>query len=140
MPVRKADVVWEGSNTEGKGKISFDSVSLNYTRASRFESAEGSNPEELLAAAHASCFALALAGGLTRANFPPKQLHVAASVSIEKVGEGFKITRIVLDVEADVPGIDAALFQEKAEIAKKGCPVSVALAGVDEIVLNARLK
>jgi osmotically inducible protein OsmC len=140
MPVRKADVLWEGTNTEGKGTISFGSVALPYTRASRFEEAAGSNPEELLAAAHASCFSLALAGNLTRAEFPPKALHTSAEVSIEKGAEGFKITRIVLSVEAEVPGINPDLFMEKAESAKRTCPVSMALAGVDEIVLSAKLK
>jgi osmotically inducible protein OsmC len=140
MPVRKAEAVWEGSNTEGKGTITAGGVHVPYSRASRFEDAAGGNPEELLGAAHASCFSMALASALSRAEFPPKRIHTTAQVSIEKVGEGFKITKIVLDVEAEVPGIDAKLFMEKAETAKKTCPVSVALAGVDEIVLNAKLK
>jgi osmotically inducible protein OsmC len=140
MPVRKANVVWEGTNTEGKGTISFGGMTASYTRASRFDDAPGTNPEELLGAAHAACFSLALAGALTRANFPPKQIQTTAQVSLEKVGEGFKITRIVLDTEADVPGIDPKLFMEKAEGAKATCPVSMALAGVSEIVLNAKLK
>jgi osmotically inducible protein OsmC len=115
-------------------------MSVPYSRASRFEDAAGSNPEELLGAAHAACFSMALSGLLSRANFPPKRIRTTAGVTIEKVGEGFRITKIVLDVEAEVPGIDAALFMEKAETAKKTCPVSVALGGVDEIVLNAKLK
>ena len=140
MPDRKAEAIWEGSITEGKGSMTMHGMTLPYSRASRFEDAEGSNPEELLGAAHAACFSMALSGQLSRANFPPKQLHTTASVRIEKVGDGFKVTRITLDVEADVPGIDQATFMEKAEIAKKTCPISVALAGVDQIVLNARLK
>lgn len=140
MPDRKAEAVWEGTITEGKGDIKVAGASFPYSRASRFENGTGSNPEEMLGAAHAACYSMALSGQLTRAEFPPKSIHTTASVRIEKVGEGFKITRITLDVEAEVPGIDAALFQEKAEIAKKTCPISVALGAVDEVVLNAKLK
>lgn len=138
MPVRNADVIWEGSNTEGKGTIKVAGASLPYTRASRFEEAPGTNPEELLGAAHAACFSMALAGNLTRAEFPPKKIHTTARVKLEKVEEGFKITQVLLETEVEAPGIDKALFVEKAEAAKKGCPVSMALAGV-EIVLNATL-
>ena len=140
MPTRKGNAVWQGSNTEGGGTISFGGTSLPYTRAMRFEDAPGTNPEELLGAAHAACFTMALAGNLTRAEFPPKNLNTTASVTLEKLAEGFKITKIVLDVEAEVPGISPEVFMEKAEAAKKTCPVSMALGGVDEIVMNARLK
>ena len=91
-------------------------------------------------AANLACYSMALSAQLSRAEFPPKRIHTTAQVFLEKVNEGFKITKIVLDVEAEVPGIDAALFMEKAEIAKKTCPVSVALGAIDEIVLNAKLK
>jgi len=138
MPVRNAEVIWEGSNTEGKGTIHVAGASMPYTRASRFEEAPGTNPEELLGAAHAACFSMALAGQLTHAEFPPKKIHTTAKVKLEKVEEGFKITQVLLETEADVPGIEQALFLEKAEAAKKGCPVSMALAGV-EILLNANL-
>src|SRR5690348_6214235 len=108
MPDRKAEAVWEGSNSEGGGKIMVSGVTLPYTRASRFENGQGSNPEELLGAAHAGCFTMALAGNLTRAEFPPTSIHTTASVRIEKVGDAFKVTKITLDCEAVVPGIDAA--------------------------------
>lgn len=140
MPDRKGEAIWEGTSTEGKGSIMVHGVTLPYTRASRFEEAEGSNPEELLGAAHAACFSMALSSQLSRANFPPKQVHTTALVHIEKIGDGFKVTRITLNVEAEVPGIDQATFLEKAETAKKTCPISVALGAVDEIVVNATLK
>jgi len=140
MPDRKAEATWEGTITDGKGSIGVHGLTLPFSRASRFEEAEGSNPEELLGAAHAACFSMALSGQLTRANLTPKQIHTTALVHIERVGDGFKVTRITLNVEAEVPGIDQKTFLEKAEVAKKTCPISVALGGVDEIVLNAKLK
>ncbi len=141
MPVRNAEAVWEGSITEGKGKVKFGNPPYEgtYTRASRFEDAAGTNPEEILGAAHAACFSMALAGNLTRANFPPEHVHTTAQVSIEKVAEGFKITKIALNTEVKAPGLDEKTFKELADKAKAGCPVSVALAGVDEISLTAKL-
>jgi len=140
MPVRKANAVWEGSLKEGQGTMRLGSGAFEgrYSFGSRFEEAGGTNPEELIGAAHAGCFSMAFAAGLGRAGFPPKRVATSAKVHIEKVGEGFKITRIELDNESEVPGIDDATFQEAARKAKEGCPVSQALGGV-EITLNARL-
>jgi osmotically inducible protein OsmC len=140
MPVRKANAVWEGSLKEGQGKVSLGSGAYEgrYSFGSRFEEAGGTNPEELIGAAHAGCFSMALSAGLGRAGHNPTRVATSAKVHLEKVGEGFKITRIELDNESQVPGIDDAAFQEQAKKAKEGCPVSQALAGV-EISLNARL-
>ena len=140
MPKRTASAVWEGTIKEGKGRVSLGSGAFEgqYSFASRFEEGVGTNPEELIGAAHAGCFSMALSGGLTRAGFTPMRISTAASVSLGKVGEGFKITKIELDTEAEVPGIEEAAFLELAEAAKKNCPVSQALAGT-EITLNARL-
>ena len=109
-----------------------------YSFASRFEDGDGTNPEELIAAAHAGCFSMALSAGLGRAGYTPTSVSTRASVHIERGDSGFRISRIDLDTEADVPGIDQAAFQEQAEAAKQGCPVSQALAG-PEITLTARL-
>jgi osmotically inducible protein OsmC len=110
----------------------------HYSFGSRFGSDKGSNPEELIAAAHAGCFSMALALGLGKAGFTPRRIHTTAKAQIEHVAEGFRITRIDLDTEAEVPSISDATFREQAEAAKQGCPVSRALAGT-EITLNARL-
>lgn len=140
MPVRKANAVWEGNLKEGQGKVALGSGAFEgrYSFGSRFEEAGGTNPEELIGAAHAGCFSMALTAGLGRSGFNPKRVATSAKVHLEKVGEGFKITRIELDNESEVPGIDETAFQEHAKKAKEGCPVSQALAGV-EITLNARL-
>jgi lipoyl-dependent peroxiredoxin len=140
MPVRKANAVWEGSLKEGHGTIALGSGAYEgrYSFGSRFEETGGTNPEELIGAAHAGCFSMALSAGLGRAGFTPKRVATSAKVHLEKVGEGFKITRIELDNESEVPGIDESTFREHANKAKEGCPVSQALAGV-EITLNARL-
>jgi len=140
MPVRKADAVWEGDIRGGNGKVSLGSGAFEgrYSFGSRFEEGAGTNPEELIGAAHAGCFSMALSGGLGRGGHTPKRIATTAKVHIEKVGEGFAITRIELDTQAEVPGIDDATFQEFAKKAKEGCPVSRALAGT-EITLNAKL-
>jgi len=140
MPVRKANAVWEGNLKEGHGKVALGSGSFEgpYSFGSRFEEAKGTNPEELLGAAHAGCFSMALTAGLGRSGHNPERVATSAKVHLEKVGEGFKITRIELDNESKVPGLDEATFQEHAKKAKEGCPVSQALAGV-EITLNAKL-
>ena len=140
MPVRSAKAVWEGGLKDGQGKVSLGSGAFEgrYSFGSRFEEAGGTNPEELIGAAHAGCFSMALTAGLGRSGFAPKRVATSAKVHLEKVGEGFKITRIELDNESQVPGIDEATFQEHARKAKEGCPVSQALGGVD-ITLNARL-
>jgi osmotically inducible protein OsmC len=110
-----------------------------YSAASRFEEGEGTNPEELIAAAHAGCFSMAFGLQLERAGFPPTKVETTAKVHLTKDDAGFKIRKIELITNATVPGIDAATFQEKANAAKAGCPVSVALGGVDEITLDATL-
>ena len=140
MPVRNADAQWEGTLQAGKGTMRFGSGAFEgqYSFASRFEDGTGTNPEELIAAAHAGCFSMALSGGLTRAGHPPNRVHTTAKVHLEKGDAGFRISTIELDTEAEVPGIDDAGFQEAAAAAKSGCPVSQALAAVD-IKLNARL-
>lgn len=140
MAKRTASAVWEGTLKDGQGKVKLGSGAFEgqYSFASRFEEGTGTNPEELIGAAHAGCFSMALAAGLSRAGFSPKRISTKASVSLEKVGEGFKITTIGLDTQAEVPGIDENTFLEHAETAKKNCPVSQALAGT-EIKLNASL-
>jgi osmotically inducible protein OsmC len=140
MPVRQAKAVWEGGLKDGEGRVSLGSGAFEgrYSFGSRFEAAGGTNPEELIGAAHAGCFSMALSAGLGRAGFAPRRVATSAKVHLEKVGEGFKITRIELDNESEVPGIDDAAFQDQARKAKEGCPVSQALAGVD-ISLNAKL-
>jgi osmotically inducible protein OsmC len=140
MPVRKANAVWEGGLKGGKGTVALGSGAFQgpYSFGSRFEEAGGTNPEELIGAAHAGCFSMAFAAGLERAGHAPKRVATSAKVHLEKAGEGFRITRIELATEAEVPGIDEAAFQEQARKAKEGCPVSQALAGT-EIVLDAHL-
>jgi osmotically inducible protein OsmC len=140
MAKRTASAVWEGTLREGKGTVKLGSGAFEgqYSFASRFEEGTGTNPEELIGAAHAGCFSMALAAGLTKAGFKPTRISTKANVSLEKVGEGFKITTIELDTEGEVPGIDEKTFLGQAETAKKNCPVSQALAGTD-IKLNAKL-
>lgn len=140
MAKRTASAVWEGTIKEGKGTVKLGSGAFEgqYSFASRFEEGTGTNPEELIGAAHAGCFSMALAAGLTRAGFNPTRISTTANVRLEKVGEGFKITTIELNTEGQVPGIDENVFLEQAETAKKNCPVSQALAGT-EITLNAKL-
>jgi len=140
MPVRKAEAVWEGNLKEGKGKMKLGSGAFEgaYSFASRFEDAMGTNPEELIGAAHAGCFSMALSLFLGNAGYLPERISTVAHVRLDKVGEGFKITKIDLETEAKIPGIDEKKFMEQAEAAKKGCPVSQALAGT-EITLKAKL-
>jgi osmotically inducible protein OsmC len=140
MAARTAEAEWKGSLREGKGTMKLGSGAYEgaYSFASRFENGTGTNPEELIGAAHAGCFSMALSAGLGRAGITPTRIHTTARVYLEKVGEGFGITRIELNTEAQVPGIDNATFQKHAEDAKKGCPVSKALAGL-QISLTAKL-
>jgi osmotically inducible protein OsmC len=140
MVDRTAEAEWRGGLQDGSGSMKFGSGAFEgaYSFGSRFQDAKGTNPEELIAAAHAGCFSMALAAGLGRAGFPPKRVHTSAKASLDKTDGGFGITRIELTTEAEVPGIDAAKFQEQAEAAKQGCPVSKALAGT-KITLQARL-
>jgi len=140
MPVRTSEAEWRGNLREGKGRVKLGSGAFegSYSFPSRFEEGKGTNPEELLGAAHAGCYSMALSAGLSKAGHPPTRVHTVARVHLEKVGEGFGITRIELECEAEVPGIAAPAFQEQAEGAKKGCPVSKALAAT-EITLKAKL-
>lgn len=140
MAIRTATAVWEGDLKGGKGKMKFGGGAFDgqYSFSSRFEEGPGTNPEELIGAAHAGCFSMAFSGRLTKAGFPPKSVNTTAKVYLEKVGEGFKITTVELDTKGDVPGIDEAKFKEIAEDAKKNCPVSQALGGVT-IRVNASL-
>lgn len=139
MPTRKAEAVWNGNLTEGKGVVKLGSGAFegSYSFASRFEDGAGTNPEELIGAAHAGCFTMALNAGLTKAGHSPKRLHTTAKVKVEKVGEGFEITRIDLELDGDVPGVSDEDFAKFALDAKVNCPVSKALAGTEiELKIN----
>ncbi len=139
MPVRSAEAEWKGNLLEGSGHMKMGtSYDGPFTFKSRMESGPGTNPEELIAAAHSGCFSMAFSATLAKNGFSPKRVHTKAGVRFEKVGDGFAITSIDLTTEAEVPGIDAAKFQELAEAAKNGCPVSKALAGT-KINLPAKL-
>ena len=140
MPRRKAEARWDGSLTEGRGNMRMATGSYEgpYSFQSRFEEGDGTNPEELIAAAHAGCFSMALSGELGGAGHEPESVETTATVHIEKADPGFKITRIELDTRARVPGIDEEEFQRKVEAAKVGCPVSQALAATD-ITVSAEL-
>jgi len=141
MAKRKASARWDGSLTEGNGtmRLATGAYEGPYSFQSRFEEGEGTNPEELIAAAHAGCFSMALSGELGRAGHVAENIETEATVHIEKVGEGFGITRIELRTRARVPGVDDDEFQERAQAAKEGCPVSQALGAVDSIELEAEL-
>lgn len=140
MPIRTADAVWQGDLQKGKGNMKFGGGAFDgqYNFSSRFEEGKGTNPEELIAAAHAGCFSMALSAGLAKNGFNPEQVSTTAKVHINKVEAGFKITLIELNCEAKVPGVEDAKFQEIAAGTKTGCPVSQALASV-EVKLNAKL-
>jgi lipoyl-dependent peroxiredoxin len=141
MPTRIAEAEWKGSLAEGSGSLKVGSGAFAgpYSFKSRFEEGESAtNPEELLGAAHAGCFTMALTAQLSRARLAPTRIHTEAKVKLEKVGDAFSITRIDLETEAEVPGIDDATFQEYANGAKQNCPLSKALAAV-EIHLTAKL-
>jgi lipoyl-dependent peroxiredoxin len=140
MPTRRATAVWEGGLQQGKGTVKTESGALDtgYSFNTRFGTVKGSNPEELLAAAEAACYAMALSVGLERAGTPAKRVEAAAACSIDKVGEGFKITSLKLTVRASVPGTNADAFQKAAQATKENCPVSVALKNVP-IELDAAL-
>jgi len=140
MAIRTAKAEWNGNLTEGKGTMALGGGAWQgpYSFQSRFEEAPGTNPEELIAGAHAGCFSMALSGQLTRGGFSPKRIATTAKVQLLKQDAGFAITEIQLETEAEVPGIDNAKFQEAAENAKKGCPISKALSAVP-IKLSAKL-
>lgn len=140
MVTRTADAEWRGSLKDGGGSVKLGSGAFegSYSFRSRFEEGAGTNPEELLGAAHAACFSMALSLVLGEAGFTPQRVTTSAAVDIEPSASGFSISRIHLTTEAQVPGIDAETFARSADAAKRGCPVSKALAAV-EITLDARL-
>jgi len=138
--VRKASAVWNGSLKEGKGTISTDSKVLSnaqYSFSTRFENGIGTNPEELIAAAHAGCFTMALSGQLGSAGIVPESLETTAAVTLDKTEAGFTITKVHLDVTGKIPGADAAAFEKAAQNAKAGCPISRLLKA--EITMTAKL-
>lgn len=142
---RSATVTWTGSLAEGSGTVTAGTtglfMDLPVSWASRTEAPAGrTSPEELLAAAHASCFSMALSGALARAGTPPEHLHVSATVTFDRVGEGWGVTASQLDVVGVVPGVDAAAFEAAAQAAKDGCPISKALAGNVELSVSATLE
>jgi osmotically inducible protein OsmC len=142
--IRKSTAVWRGDGMNGTGAVTTQSGALRdqaYSFKTRFVSEDGkagTNPEELIGAAHAGCYAMALSFALTDAGHAPSELRVTAGVDIQKAGSGFAIQSIALDLEGRVPGIDSAKFQELAEAAKKNCPVSKALSATP-ITLSAKL-
>jgi len=140
MPVRKAEAVWHGSFKEGHGHMLFGEgdFEVEYSAGARFEEDPGGNPEQLLGAAHAGCFSMALASGLSKAGFPPKSIHTTAEVHLDKTEAGWTVTRIHLTTEVEAPGIENPAFLELAEKSKQNCPVSRALGSV-EISLEASL-
>ncbi len=140
MPISQASATWEGLLKDGKGTMKpAHGADLPFTVGSRFEGQPASNPEEVIGAALAGCFSMALSLGLEKAGMKPKSIRTTASVRLDRQGEGFAITGIELSTEAVVPGADAARFQSVAEETKKGCPVSKALTGTN-ITLKAALK
>lgn len=141
MPTRNAEATWKGTLQQGNGSYKGESGTLGgtYSFGTRFGDEKGSNPEELLAAAHAACFSMALSLQLEQAGGQPESVHTEAACTVEKVGQGFKITTIELRTRVRASGLDEAKFQEAAQAAKSGCPVSQALAGVD-IKLDAALE
>ena len=141
MPTRKAEAEWEGNLAEGSGRLKVSSGAFEgpYSFKSRFEEGQAAtNPEELLGAAHAGCFTMALTAGLSRAGIKPKRIHTEARVKLEKVGEAFSITQIELETEAEIPDVDDAAFQKYALDAKQNCPLSKALAAT-QINMTAKL-
>ena len=138
---RNASAVWNGGIKDGKGTISTDSgvlANAQYSFSTRFEDGIGTNPEELIAAAHAGCFSMALSGQLGQAGLTAESIRTTAAVSLEKTDNGFEITKVHLDVTAKVPGADSQAFETAANNAKAGCPVSKLLKA--EITMEARLE
>ncbi len=140
MAIRHAEAQWSGDLREGQGTMKLGSGAFEgpYSFRSRMEEGTGTNPEELIGAAHAGCFSMALSAQLGQEGFPPTRIHTTADVHFGPVGQGFAITRIDLHTQAEVPGIDEATFRQQAQAAKENCPVSKALAGT-EITLDAAL-
>jgi lipoyl-dependent peroxiredoxin len=142
MTTSIASAVWDGVLRSGRGHFKAGSGAFegDYSFATRFENARGTNPEELIAAAHAACLSMALSAGLEKAGTPATRISTKASCTVDKAGEGFKITRMRLEVRGKVAGLDQAGFAQAAEAAKNGCPVSTALQGNVEMELDARLE
>ena len=141
MPTRNASAKWEGGLKGGKGTFNGESGAIGgqYNFGSRFENGTGSNPEELLAAAEAACFSMALSGALEKNGTPPTSVETKAACTIDKTDGGFEITTMKLDVTASVPNIDDAKFQEIAKGSLTGCPVSKTFKGNIDIQMSARL-
>lgn len=138
--LRKASAEWNGGIKDGSGKISTDSGVLSdtqYSFSTRFEDGIGTNPEELIAAAHAGCFSMALSGQLGAAGLTADSINTTAAVRLEKLEDGFAVTKVHLDVTATIPGADDAAFQTAAANAKAGCPISKLLKA--EITMDAKL-
>lgn len=138
--IRKAKAVWRGTGKDGDGDLTTDSGVLSdtpYSFKTRFENQQGTNPEELIAAAHAGCFTMALAFQLQAKGYEPTELRTEAAISLDPDGQGFKISKSALTLVADVPGLDQATFEELAAVAEKNCPVSRVLNA--EITLSASL-
>jgi lipoyl-dependent peroxiredoxin len=144
--IRRADVSWSGDLPSGKGHVSaatsgaFSGLEVSWPRRSEADAQGKTSPEELLAASHASCYAMALSAGLGRAGSPPQSLFVSATVTFDKVGEGFKVVSSALEVRGKVPGIDETAFEQAAEAAKNGCPISQALKGNVDLSVKATLE
>ena len=141
MPIRTASARWQGNLPEGSGTIRTGKGGYqgNYSFKSRFEEGEGTNPEELIAAAHSGCFSMAFSNGLASAGFTPNSVETTAKVHLDKTDAGFTVTRIELDTVGDVPGIDEGTFQKIADDAKQNCPISRLLSPGAQISLTARL-
>ncbi|HKO15289.1 MAG TPA: OsmC family peroxiredoxin [Gemmatimonadaceae bacterium] len=140
MPTRSASATWKGGLRSGSGSFKGQTgLSGTYSFGSRFENAAGSNPEELLAAAEAACYSMALALGLEKNGTPPTSVDTTAHATIDKVGEGFKVTKVRLEVRASVPKIDAGTFRTIANATKDGCPISQVMQGNVPIELDAKL-
>ena len=141
MPTRSSSAVWNGGLKNGSGKVRVGKGAYEgpYTFASRFETGDGTNPEELLAAAHAGCLSMALAAALERAGTPATTISTRADATLEKVGDAFRVTRMKLEVRGNVPGLSPAAFKEAAEKAKDGCPISNAIKNNVAMELDARL-
>jgi osmotically inducible protein OsmC len=141
MPTRTATAAWEGGLRDGKGHFEGESGAIagDYSFGSRFGDAGGTNPEELLAAAEASCYSMALSLALEKAGTPPTRVETRASCTIDKAGDGFRITTMKLVVRASVPGADRDAFKDMAESTKDSCPVSAALLGNVHLEVDAQL-
>ncbi len=142
MPTSNAEAAWEGGLKNGKGhfRAATGAFEADYSFGTRFGDVKGTNPEELIAAAHAACFSMALSGGLEQAGTPATRIATKAACTVEKVGDGFTITRMRIVVRARVPGVDQAGFEKAAQAAKQGCPVSRALQNNVQIELDAALE